>query len=196
MIYLNPLDNVRQIIRDVGTVSFDQLAVLFSDVITPQILFSYVAWLAKLGEVDYDQRNRRVYWHYAPELTEEMARRLMKAFWIVSYFGSKSVQSVSLMKPPFYLEVILAIDGATEAYDIAICNSTMEAAVAARQLQRMRIANTPDEVVHLVVVPDSDIGNKLDPYGFDSFVTLQSVNDASCGMVKFVPQFWQWGSQR
>lgn len=196
MIYLNPVDNLRYIIRQVGVVTVDQLIAFFAEELYKDKLRYYLDRLEKLGEIDLDPDTGYVHWHRNAPLKDEIQKRIVKAFWIVVYFGNRAVRDVNLMKMPFYLEVILQSKEKSEVYDIAICNSTMDGTIASRQMQSAQLPDVEDEVVHLVIVPDEDIGQRLEPYGFDSFITFEKVRNEELGVTILSPIFTEWGQEK
>ena len=194
MIYTDPIDNITQIVRDVGIVDYVQLAIFFSDNpdLSKKRFDRHIAWLKERGMITHDPKSGNIIWYDAKKTIPDSRTRFVTAFWVISYFGSSVVYGVNVLKFPFCFEVILDINGKKEVYDIAVCNDTMEAAIAARELQRMKIPGTKDTIVHLVVVPDEDIGKQLEPYGFDSFVVLREEYSKAMRLWRKTPEFFQW----
>lgn len=197
MIYTDPIDNVMQIIRDVGIVDYGQLAVFFSadPHLSKQKIDQHIAWLKERGLIIVENRGSRredIIWYDARQTIQAERERLITAFWIISYFGSSIVYGVNTLKFPFCFEVILDVNGKKEVYDIAVCNDTVEAAIAFRELLRMAIPGKEDSVVHIVVVPDEEVGQKMEPYGFDSFVVLRDEYNEAMRVWGKVPEFFQW----
>lgn len=196
MRYIEPIRNIESLLREIDVVGIDQLFLFFRDEMIPKTVLNYVRQMAKDGLVDYDKKRGIVSRHNAKYfLSEGRLNSKLKAFWIVAYFGSQAVLDVVSLKPPFVFEMLVkgqAEKDSIEIYDIVICNTTTEATLAARILQRNAIKDVPDEVVHLCIVPDEEIGNRLEPYGFDAFVTMKVENDDELNLKKVVPIFHEW----
>lgn len=181
----------------VGAVTIDQLIVFFRDEASPLEIKYHASNLVKRGDADYDERTRTLTWHRYERFSPFVVRSKVEAFWVVAYFGSRAVKDLDSLKFPLQLEMILCSEGdedtdkpKLEVYDIAVCKTTTDGTIAARVLQRSRIEGVPDEVVHLVVVQDAEIGKKMvERYGFDCYIILKKSRDTTNDIDVFVPEF-------
>lgn len=186
------IENVRQIIREATVVEIGQLMYFFRNDIRPPKLEFYINWLNRRGEVQYDVESGLVRWYHNAMIEKEYVRKFLKAFWVIAYLGSENVDSIHAMQSPFCYEIILNTEDGSLVYDIAVCNNTRDGFAAAREMQRLQIKGVPDDCVHLVLVPDKTIGDTMEPYGFDSYVTLKRYKDRRLSQAVMQPEFSTW----
>lgn len=197
MIYAETSQNLRYLLQMVGAVTINQLIVFFRDEASPLEIKYYASNLVKRGDADYDERTGTLVWHKYEKFSPSIVRSKVEAFWVVAYFGSKAVKDVDSLKFPLQIEMILCAEGdedtdepGLEVYDIAVCKTTTDGTIAARALQSHRIEGVPDEVVHLVIVQDAEIGKKMvERYGFDCYILLKKSRDTTNEIDVFIPEF-------
>lgn len=199
MLFEETIKNMRYLLREITVATPEQLILFFRDEADSRQVMEFIWSLKRRGEVDYDVQTGLVFWHKKLGLKEYAMKERIRAFWVVAYFGSIAVRDISVIKQPLTFEVLLnsAKEGGeieVEVYDIAICNTTLEALAIARAIDRNKLKDIPDEVVHIVIVPDEEMGERLAPYGFDTYVTLHKATIQENQALILTPEFHSWGT--
>lgn len=197
MIYAETAQNLRYLLQIVGAATIHQLIVFFRDEAPPHEIKYHAKNLVRRGDADYNDRTGVLTWHRHEQFSPHAIKQRIEAFWVVAYYGSRAVKDIDSLKFPLQIEMILyaeddedADEPGLEVYDIAVCKTTSDGTIAARALQRYQIEGVPDEVVHLVIVPDAETGKKMiEHYGFDSWISLQKSHDPVNNIDLFIPEF-------
>lgn len=197
MLYAKTEYNLRYLLQVVGAVTIDQLILFFRDEAPPWEVKYHARALIFRGDADFDERTGTLTWHRSPPLARDTIRSRVESFWVVAYFGSKTVKDLDSLKFPLQLEMILCSAGDEdseepkyEVYDVAVCKTITDGTIAARALQRARIEGVPDEVVHIVIVQDAEIGKQMvERFGFDCYVILKKSHDTKNDIDIYIPEF-------
>lgn len=159
---------MNELVKNVGTIKVEQLVRFFRDATDASNMEHYIKSSILSRTFDYDQVRNEVSAHTAPEQREDTIRRKIMAFWVIAYFGYSNVREVLSLKYP---SQFLFITEDNSIYDLTVCNSEQEAAVAMRVLKQFTLSNGQDVVNHIAIL--RSLSNKalctavLD-MGFDS----------------------------
>ncbi len=172
MEYTSTINCIRDVVRSMGTLSVEQLFLFFRNAGDSESVEYYIKQLLSMRIFDYDKVRNWVTYHGAygmPGIKEETIRRRQMAFWVVAYFGYENIREVTQLKYP---SQILFITEDNASYDLTVCTTEMEASQAVRARTIREPADLPDDVNHIAIVRDKELGAKILPYGFDSYCIL------------------------
>lgn len=114
-------------------------------------------------------KKERYSFHSAPEVTENVLSRRIDAFWVVANMRSINVIDVDLLEYPSQFSVI---DVNNNLYDVTVCLTTQDANMARMKRERYMLKDRVDDVNHIAVVYQKNLGEQLGAYGFDSFAII------------------------
>lgn len=196
MRFADPIRSVEYVIRQVGQIKVEQLLWFFRGEYKSDSVKACVNLLVKRGVIDYDVDRSIVTPHNIRKCyKQEYLTRRMEAFWTLAYFGSNAVLEFKPIGYFLVFEVILSTDNTEKpvmVYDVSVCNTKQEAGIASREIRSRQFENEPDDVVHLVVVPDEDIGERMVNYEFDSFIVLREMQSPNGQYSYLSPEFGFW----
>lgn len=169
MIYKTTQNCIQETVRSLGTISVEQLVRLFRSAPDADNVEYYLKELIGMSVFEYSRANNWVRYHGAPGLKEDFERRRVMAFWIVADFGYDNVREVIPLQYPAQL---LFITEDNDVFDITVCVSEKEAVIAAATWSLTKIEGVEDEVNHIALVRDPEVGKAVLKYGFDSYCIL------------------------
>lgn len=169
MLYEATPDNLRFIVRAVGTLKKEQILRFFSDTVDSMNLEYYIKELTDSRIFDYDETRELVSWHTRTRFIDAIVEARIKAFWIITSFRSNAIKEIDLLPYPSQFQFITHNNG---VYDITVVNMPQDAMLAQSARNRTLYEGVEDEVNHIALVSNERLGLALGPYGFDSFCTL------------------------
>lgn len=169
MIYKSTEDCIQEVVRTMGTVSVEQLLRYFRNAPDKDNLQYYIEELIRMRVFDYIKPSNWVRYHNSPKLNETEERRRVMAFWVVADFGYDNIRELYVLRAPWQL---LMITEDNNVFDIAVCVNKGDAIAMARAIPQAQIAGVPDEVNHIAIVREKEMGATVLPYGFDSCCIL------------------------
>lgn len=180
MIYESTPDNIAVLLNAVEVASEAQLLRFFADASDAHNVEYYLSLLTKNRILDYDENKKRFSWHNAPKLSESVIQSRIKAFWAPAALMSGSVREISLLPHP---SQFMFVTSENEVYDLTVCSSKTDAALAAKKRRLWEIEGVRDEVNHVAIVDNETVGRELGDYGFDYFCVFDK---------NFKPRYFTW----
>lgn len=171
MIYTYTNHNLISLMQDIGYADREQLVDFFSDTMPANRVGALIDRYVEDKFFDYEESKKRVKYSAAPEMEEEIIRRRIKAFRVLSNWGSTQIQQIYVLRYPMQYMIITPDN---IVFDVTVCDSLNEAHVAAKLWNVSAVKNVPDDVNHIGIVPDHETGKKLGEYGFDSYGILDA----------------------
>ena len=168
MRYIETPNNLITLLRTAGALSKEEILRFFEDVSSRADTEYYLRVLAAERRVDYDEETQIVKWHTYPKLDDAEEKLRIRAFWVLTSFQSRMVRTLDLLPYPHQFYFIAADEESTE-YDVSVCDNEHEARIIKRQREKSMLPGYKDDVCHIAVVPNKSIGEKIEPYGFDSY---------------------------
>ncbi len=172
---------MQDIINNMCTLGVDQLKWFFRNANDAFNLDYYIQTLISSPLYDFNKVKNRISYHLAPKYKDNVIDRYILAFWVVAYFGYEAVREVQLLKYPSQILFITEDDdefqegeSKNEVYDVTVCTTEMEASVAYQNRQLYAIDGVKDEVNHIAMVTNHDIGKAVMKYGFDCYCMLDA----------------------
>ena len=169
MIYEYTQYNIIALMQTAGTLERTQLMRFFSDEMIESRLGAVLDKLVLNNYLKYNPDTDTYTYHAAPDLKPDIIKRRIRAFWVLANWGSTSILQVYVLNYPFQFMVVTTDN---TVFDIVVCNSVNEAQLARHVWNISAIKNVPDDVNHIAVVPTAEIGEKVRPYGFDSYCLI------------------------
>lgn len=158
MDYLHTRQCLSEIVESVGTVYVEQLEMFFRNAEDSAKLRYFIKEYIALRIFDYDKDKHWVKWHTAPEVSDEVIRRRLMAFWVIANFGAEGIRQVISLRYPsqFYF-----ITTSNDSYDLTVCTQTSEARTAFHTLKLFQIPGEKDDVNHIAIVPSREVGKAV-----------------------------------
>lgn len=171
MEYIHTRQCLEKIVESVGTVYVEQLERFFRNSEEAAKLPYFIKEYISLRLFDYNKEKNLVRWHVSPELSDEVVRRRLMAFWIIANFGVEGIRQVIPLRYPSQYYFITTTN---EAYDLTVCTQESEAKTAFHTLKLFQIPGE-DDVNHIAIVPNREVGKAVMealPEGFDSYAVF------------------------
>ena len=199
------LENMINVVRSVGTVSVPQLVYFFRDVCPNKTDVELCIKDLMIRHIlIYNKAYNWVSFHSAPKEKDEMIRRKVMAFWIIANVASDNVREIYPMGYPSQLIFVVEREGydpedtaAEDAdinsekadeysgfYDITVCEDLKDASLygVTKNLNERSIL---DDVNHIALVPNDEVGREALKYGFDNYCILAKDPDQNA----MIPQY-------
>lgn len=171
MIYDETIFNLQCFFTSVGYATEPQVLRFFRDAPDSQNLLLYIKRLTESRFLDRAERTGILSYHSTYPLKPQEISIRLKALWVIVSMGSENVRQILTMAYPAQFAFIEADN---TPYDVAYIPNISTAQMAKVQRERLAIANVPDCINHIALVPDYKTGEQLKPYGFDSFCVLDA----------------------
>ena len=152
--------------KAMGTLRIDQLMKYFRSADDAQKLAFYIKELIDTNVLSYDKGTNEVTYQDSLRLNRDPIIRRIIAFWIPAYMGFDNIRELYSLRYPAQ---ILFVTETNIAYDISVCVTADEGAFAECARQLNLIYGVPDNVNHIAIVPDHEVGKKVLAYNFDSY---------------------------
>jgi len=159
-------DNIIYTMKAMGTLRVDQLMKYFRSADDAQKVAFYITELIDSHILTYDKGTNEVTFRDSLRLNRDPVIRRIMAFWILAYMGYDKIQELYSLRYP---SQVLYVTETNESYDISVCVTADEGAFAECARQLYLIPGAPDNVNHIAVVPDHEVGKKVLEYNFDSY---------------------------
>ena len=169
MIYDSTEKNIISLLQSVGSLERAQLIRFFSDAMPAVKVEGLLRTLTAYSFLRYDGNLDRFSYHNATDMTEELEKRKIRAFWIAAQCGSREVLQIYSTEYPTQLTFI---NPKNIVFDVTVCYSENEGLLAKQIRDRQSVKGVPDATNHIAVVTDPNLGARLGRYGFDCFCTL------------------------
>ena len=171
MLYERTQLNILSLFRTVGYARPDQLIRFFSDAPDAKSVEFYIKQLLSSQYLVLGNQGNILKYRKAPNITHSAIVNRLNALWVLASFDSSEVRQVYLMPYPTELAFIT---NDNLAYDVTCCDSTTVAQMAMTKREQSLPAGVTDDINHIVIVPNAQIGESLSPYGFDSYCIFDS----------------------
>ena len=163
MVYRYTIDNILSLMQNVGRLERLQLKTFFSAELAPNKVEYLLNQLAVKHILIYNQEKDDYTFIGTPQMSADVSRRLVYAFWVVAALGSTNVQEVFITRFPTQY---LVITTGNEVYDIT------------RVRSETLCKGVPDITNHIaVLIQDMDI-KTLKNCGFDCYCTIDPTTKA------------------
>ena len=169
MIYEHTQNNMLALMQHIGTLTEEQLTRFFSDAMSVPRIQNLLDKMVTYSYLKYDEALKRYTFHGFPEINKDIVDKRIRAFWVLANWGSNSILEVYTLPYPLQFFIITPDNF---AFDITVCNSMNEAQIARHVWDANAVKGVPDDVNHIAVVPTAELGEKLRPYGFDSYCLI------------------------
>lgn len=177
MIFEYTRDNIMYLMSNIEYASISQLIRFFSDTEDRENVSYYIKKLIAgrdLVLVNADRGLIKI--RKASPINDAFISARVRAFWLIAEMKSRNITDVFRMQYPSQLGFITANN---ECYDITICDTLIHAQLAKKKRDEELAKGTIDQVSHIAIVRDTDIGNQLAAYGFDTFCLLDAEHKPS-----------------
>lgn len=155
--------------QQVGTLGRDQLIAFFRNELSEVKAEAVINSLCQKRVLTYDKVKNRLSYYAAPDRIDAVVSRDIYAFWLISEMSSTKISQVARMEYPSQFFVIT---NESDEYDITVITSTSEADIARRMIQRSKIKDVEDEVIHVALLYDQKLAADISPYGFDCWAVV------------------------
>lgn len=169
MEFLSTRNCLEQIMRTMGTLEVSQVERFFRNAPDIANLNLYVSRFVGYHIFDYSETKKRLSYHSFPATKDDIVNRRITAFWIPASFGYDNVREIILLKYP---SQILFISEDNEVYDVTVCTCEEDASIAERIREHYATKGIEDDVNHIAVVRNADLGREALKHGFDSYCIL------------------------
>ena len=175
MVYRYTIDNILSLMQNVGRLERLQLKTFFSAELAPNKVEYLLNQLAVKHILIYNQEKDDYTFIGTPQMSADVSRRLVYAFWVVAALGSTNVQEVFITRFPTQY---LVITSGNEVYDITVVETLHDAVLAQRIRSETLCKGVPDITNHIaVLIQDMDI-KTLKNCGFDCYCTIDPTTKA------------------
>ena len=179
MLYESTPNNIAAFMHAVGVAKKQQILKFFSDVPDAVQIEYMLDQLVKDRLLDYNESTEIYNWHTMAKINDSDKRLRILALWVIASFRSNQVREISLL---LYPSQFLFVTHDNEVYDITVCHTKSEAALAARKLRMSRIEGVEDDINHIAVVNSDALGVEIGAYGiFDSYCILDKAHKPRYG---------------
>lgn len=180
MINCYTYDNLIELMQHLGTVRYDQLFTFFRNDINHDALEELIRDCIVYHILELSNDKQWLSYHAAPKRKSEFVRRDSYAFWCIADIGSDKINSVTRLAYPSQFMFITTAEEDEDGericdelvYDLTVCSSEAEAALAQRIREMNTLKGTPDTVNHVAVLYSKDMIDIVKPYGFDSWCVI------------------------
>ena len=162
---------LKLLVKEMGAVKVAQLLILFMNTVDSLDLIDSIEQLILTDKYEYDKVTDQIKYYGGPKYKDDVIRRRIAAFWIVASFGYENVREILPLRYPMQL---LFISNDNVCYDITVCEHNVDATTSVRVRKLYAIQGEPDDVKHIIIVKNEEIGRKVIKYGFDCFCILGS----------------------
>lgn len=159
-------DNIINTMKAMGTLRIDQLMKYFRSSDDAQKLAFYIKELIDTHVLSYDKSTNEVTYRDSLRLNRDPIIRRIIAFWIPAYMGFDNIRELYSLRYPAQ---ILFVTETNVAYDISVCVTGDEGAFADYARQLHLLSNVSDNVNHIAIVQNHEIGEEILKYNFDSY---------------------------
>ena len=169
MLYKHTKDNMKALMQQVGFLEREQIIRFFSDAMPAQNVDKLIRELISYNTLKEDPVTGLIYYSAAPELKPFIRNGRIKAFWVLANWGSENINAVYTLNYP---SQFMIISSDNIAFDVTVCNSTNEAQIVRHMWDANAIKGVPDDINHIAVVDNHELGSKLKVYGFDNYCII------------------------
>lgn len=172
MLYTKTEYNILHLLNITGTLKREQLTRFFSDhtaenYYTIERVEYILKKLCDNSYLRYDFDADTYSSVNAPQISNEIMQRRIKAFWVIANTSSRDILQILKLEYPAQFMFITADN---EVFDITVVYSLSDAANASSMWAKHTCGE--DQVFHIAVVNDRDLGLALDRYGFDCYCMI------------------------
>lgn len=175
MVYRYTIDNILSLMQNVGTLERMQLKTFFSAELAPNKVEYLLNQLAVKHILIYNKEKDTYTFIGTPQMSPDVSRRLLYAFWVVAALGSSNVQEVFLTRFPTQY---LVITTGNEVYDITVVETFHDAVLAQRIRSETLCKGVPDITNHIAVLYQKIETRTLINCGFDCCCTIDPTTKA------------------
>ena len=125
--------------------------------------------LTKLRAIDHNKTDNTYSRHNLDAVNFTTQAKMQQAFWPIAYVGSEKILWIRGLRSPIQYQFQ---DVENRLYDITVVANEQDAFLFHNELRLSTIPGTEDIVHHIALVAEADFGEKLSPYGFDSYCVL------------------------
>ena len=169
MIYKSTKTNIIVLLRNLGTLSKEQIQRFFSDTTSIVSINNILNEMTIYNFLRYDDVKERYSYNASYlKVKDNIIDRRIDAFWVLANYGSSQITQVFVPEYPGTLSFITADN---LLYDVTVCNS-LSAAQLASMVLKTYIGNGIDNATHIAVVRDRSMEQQLREYGYDSYCII------------------------
>ena len=174
MIYQLVHNNFHSLIQNAGVLKRAQIFRFFEDEASHEQIERMLKQFVNNNYINYNSKTDCYMSKKFARVKPKYEHERIRAFWPVAYMGSLYIQQIYLLQYPFQYAFITSEN---LSYDIAVVNSRNEALDVRTYLLRFNNTAIPDDVNHIALVENSELGSALKDFGFNMYVMLDPVSN-------------------
>ena len=172
MVYRYTIDNIMSLMQNVGTLERQQIKTFFSAELAPNKVEHFLDQLAIKHILIYNKERDTYSFIGTPQMSPDVSRRLLYAFWVIAALGSNNVQELFITRFPTQY---LVITTENDVYDITVVETFHDAVLAQRIRSETLCKGLPDIINHIAVLGREIEITNLKNCGFDCYCTIDPV---------------------